>query len=118
MTPRPPLLKTALTVVLAVMLAGASFAYRFNTLGGRLAGFENDHFGQLVRAIAYLDGERPLRDYIDTELRSIWPSPTYSASALAQRIFGRSLRSEALLTIAMLSISASVVFLVSTQFAG
>jgi hypothetical protein len=107
-----------LAIVIAIALAAASFVYRFNALDGRLAGFENDHFPQLVRAMAMLDGERPLRDFMEAELRALWPAPTYSTSAVAQKVFGRSLRSEALLTIGMLSLGAGALFLVATQFAG
>jgi hypothetical protein len=113
-----PFHRSTLVLLVATAVAIGSFAYRFNTMGGPLAGFENDHFTQLVRAIAMLDGEQPIRDFSETELRAVWPAPTYSVSALAQRVFGRSLRSEALLTIGMLSIGAAGVFWLSTQFAG
>ena len=119
--PVPPLrsaLTRILSIVIAVAIAAAAFVYRFNTLDGRLSGFDNDHFPQLVRSMAMLDGERPLRDFTDAELRALWPAPTYSTSALAQRMLGRSLRAEALLTIGMLSIGAAALFLVSAQFAG
>lgn len=110
-------MRTAVVALIAVAIAAFSFLYRFNTLGGPLGGFDNDHFPQLVRSMAILDGERPLRDFTDAELRALWPAPTYSTSALAQRILGRSLRSEALLTIGMLSIGAAALFLVSARFA-
>ena len=110
-------MRTAVVALVAVAIAAFSFLYRFNTLGGPLGGFDNDHFPQLVRSMAILDGERPLRDFTDAELRALWPAPTYSTSALAQRILGRSLRSEALLTIGMLSIGAAALFLVSARFA-
>jgi hypothetical protein len=109
--------RTALVALIAFAIAAISFLYRFNTLGGTLGGFDNDHFPQLVRSMAMLDGERPLRDFTDAELRALWPAPTYSTSALAQRVFGRSLRSEALLTVGMLSIGAGALFLVSARFA-
>jgi hypothetical protein len=109
--------RTAVVALIAVAIAAFSFLYRFNTLGGPLGGFDNDHFPQLVRSMAILDGERPLRDFTDAELRALWPAPTYSTSALAQRILGRSLRSEALLTIGMLSIGAAALFVVSARFA-
>ena len=111
-------LRRVVSIVAAVLIAAASFVYRFNTLDGRFAGFENDHFPQLVRAMAMLDGERPLRDFMDAELRALWPAPTYSTSALAQKLLGRSLRSEALLTICMLSIGAAVLFLLAVEFSG
>src|SRR5438105_4564014 len=113
-----PALRTAVCVLITLFIAASSFLYRFNTLGGPLAGFDNDHFPQLVRAIAILDGERPLKDFTDAELRSLWPAPAYSTSAIAQRVLGRSLRSEALLTIGMLSIGAAALFWISAQFAG
>jgi hypothetical protein len=109
-------LRTACVTLIAIAIAAFSFLYRFSTLGGPLGGFDNDHFPQLVRSIAMLDGERPLRDFTDAELRALWPAPTYSTSALAQRILGRSLRAEALLTIGMLAIGAAALFLVSTRF--
>jgi len=110
-------MRTALVALIALAIAAFSFLYRFNTLGGPLGGFDNDHFAQLVRSMAILDGERPLRDFTDAELRALWPAPTYSTSALAQRILGRSLRSEALLTIGLLSLGAAALFLVSARFA-
>ena len=117
LSPVPTPFRTATSALIALAIAASSFLYRFNTLGGSLGGFDNDHFPQLVRSIAMLDGERPLRDFTDAELRALWPAPTYSTSALAQRIFGRSLRSEALLTIGMLSIGAAALFVVSARFA-
>ena len=115
LSPVPTPFRTAVVALIALTIAALSFLYRFNTLGGPLGGFDNDHFPQLVRSIAMLDGQRPLRDFTDAELRALWPAPTYSTSALAQRIFGRSLRSEALLTIGMLSIGAAALFLVSAR---
>jgi hypothetical protein len=112
-----PLPRTAVLVFVAAAIAAVTFFYRFNTLGGRLAGFDNDHFIQLVRSTAVLDGERPLRDFTDTALEALWPAPTYSASAIAQRVLGRSLRSEALLTVGMLSVGAAGLFWVSSEFA-
>ena len=115
-SPVRTLLRTVVPVAIAVAIAVSSFVYRFNTLGGPLGGFDNDHFPDLVRSIAMLDGERPLRDFADSELRSLWPAPTYSASMIAQKVFGRSLRSEAVLTVGMLSVGAVALFAVSAQF--
>ena len=98
-------------VILAIAIVAIAFVYRFNTLAGPLAGFDNDHFPALTRAVAMLDGERPLRDFADSELRGLWPSLTYSTSALAQRVLGRSLRSEALLSTGLLAIGAGALFL-------
>lgn len=102
-----------LTAVIAVGVGALAFAYRFNTLSGPHAGFDNDHFIQLVRAEAFLDGELPLRDYADTELRSLWPPLTYATSAWAMSMGGRTLLTEAILTLALLSAGFAAVFWVS-----
>jgi hypothetical protein len=114
---RRPRVRTIVTILVAAAIAATAFVYRFNTLGGRLGGFDNVHFIQLVRSIAVLDGERPLRDFTDTALVSLWPAPTYSSSAIAQRMLGRSLRSDALLTVGMLSLGAAALFWISSEFA-
>jgi hypothetical protein len=97
-----------LRALAALSIAALTFVYRFNTLGGPLAGFDNDHFFQIVRAEAMLDGELSLRDYSDAELRSIWPQLTYATSAAAMSILGRTLRSEAILGVGMLALGAAV----------
>lgn len=99
--------RRAWTVLVALSIGALTFVYRFNTLGGPLAGFDNEHFFQIVRADAMLDGELPLRDYTDSELRSLWPPLTYATSAMAMKAMGRSLRSEAILTVGMLAIGAA-----------
>lgn len=111
-----PLAKAVVPLLVAVVIGAGSFVYRFNTLGGRLGGFDNDHFGQLVRSMAVLEGERPLRDFTDTTLESLWPMPTYLSSAVAQQVLGRSLRTEGLLTAGMLSIGAIALFWLAYQF--
>lgn len=85
--------------------------YRFNTLGGELGGFDNDHFIGLARASQLLDGEWPLRDYADSSLGGAWPPLSYVASAAAQMIFGRSLLAEALLTTGAVAAAAVLTML-------
>ncbi|MEQ1575908.1 MAG: hypothetical protein ABL993_16860, partial [Vicinamibacterales bacterium] len=92
--------------LVAVAVGLAAFLYRFNTLGGSLAGFDNDHFLHLTRAEAVLNGELPLRDFTDAGLGALWPPLLYTTSALAQRALGPTLRSEALLTIGLLALGA------------
>jgi hypothetical protein len=104
-------------VLIALVLGATAFVYRFNTLGGPLAGFDNEHFFLLVRAEAMLDGELPLRDYSDTELRSLWPPLSYATSAVAMHAGGRSLLSEAVLTAAMLALGAGLAFWAAATFA-
>lgn len=84
--------------LMAGLLGLIAFLYRFNELGpSALGGFPNDHFAHLVRAQQLLIGEWPLRDYDDFEMRAGLPPAMYAASAAAQLLFGRTLRSEALL---------------------
>ncbi len=104
-------------VLIALVIGAAAFVYRFNTLGGPLAGFDNEHFFLIVRAEAMLDGELPLRDYSDTELRSLWPPLSYATSAIAMMTGGRSLLSEAVLTVGMLAVGAALVFWAAATFA-
>ena len=106
-----------LRALAALSIAALTFVYRFNTLGGPLAGFDNDHFFQIVRAEAMLDGELSLRDYSDAELRSIWPQLTYATSAAAMSVMGQTLRSEALLSVGMLALGAAVLFWASAEVA-
>jgi hypothetical protein len=106
-----------LRALAALSIAALTFVYRFNTLGGPLAGLDNDHFFQIVRAEAMLDGELSLRDYSDAELRSIWPQLTYATSAAAMRVMGRTLRSEALLDVGMLALGAAVLLWASADVA-
>ena len=80
-----------------------AFVYRFNTLGGALGGFDNDHFIYLIRTDMLLAGEQPLRDFVDAELRGAWPALTYAVSAWAQQIGGRTLLPEAFLTVGALA---------------
>ena len=60
----------------AAAVAFVAFIYRFNTLGGSLGGFDNDHFIYLIRTDMLLAGEQPLRDFVDAELRGAWPALT------------------------------------------
>lgn len=103
---------------MAVTIVLITCVYRFNTLGGPLGGFDNDHFTALTRSMAMLDGEQPLRDFVEGELRALWPPLTYSTSAAAQEVLGRSLRSEALLCIGMLALGAVVLFWTSAVMTG
>ena len=94
-------------------VGAVAFAYRFNTLGGTLGGFDNDHFIYLMRTDLLLRGEQPLRDFVDAELRGAWPALTYAVSAWAQRIGGRTLLPEAYLTVGALAAAHVVVLLLA-----
>ncbi len=103
--------------IVALLLLGFTCVYRFNTLGGRFGGFDNDHFVPFAYAIQVGTGEQPLRDFDGLGLQGAWPSLTYETSALAQRWFGDNLRSEALLTVAAVGVAAALTFLAAASVA-
>jgi len=96
--------------VVAFLLFAWVFLYRFNTLGGSLGGFDNDHFLYMTLAKQVQAGEQPLRDFMDG-VHGARPSLTYELSAGAQRLFGNNLRSEALLTVGGVAFGATITFL-------
>lgn len=112
---RRPASLPRLTVVagVALLLFCVVGLYRFNTLGGALGGFDNDHFLHLALAKQVEAGERPLRDFLDG-VQGAPPALTYDLSALAQRALGDTLRSEALLTVFGVAVAASVTFMAAT----
>jgi hypothetical protein len=107
-------------LVCAVCLTGIvaliAFVFRFNTLGGALGGFDNDHFIYLIRTDMLLAGEQPLRDFVDAELRGAWPALTYAASAWAQQVGGRTLLPEAFLSVGALAAASAMVFALGLRF--
>jgi hypothetical protein len=103
--------------IVAVLLFAFACLYRFNTLGGRFGGFDNDHFVPFAYAKQVQAGERPLRDFEGLGLQGAWPSLTYETSALAQRWFGDNLRSEALLTVGGVGMAAALTFLAAASIA-
>lgn len=102
-----------MAAVAAAAIGVCAFLYRFNTLGGVLGGFDNDHFTRLARAEMLLQGQWPLRDFVDAELRGAWPALTYAVSAWAQQVGGRTLLPEAYLMAALLAIAHMIVFLLA-----
>jgi hypothetical protein len=102
-----------LALVVATLIAGAAFAYRFNPLGGALGGFDNDHFTTLMRTEMLFHGERPLRDFSDAGLSGAWPPLSYLLPKWAQELGGRNLLSEAYLTVGLLALAHALVFLVA-----
>jgi hypothetical protein len=105
--------RIAMAALVACAIAACAFVYRFNTLGGTLGGFDNDHFIYLIRTDMVLAGEQPLRDFVDAELRGAWPALTYSVSAWAQQLGGRTLLPEAYLTVGLLALAYAITFLVA-----
>lgn len=103
--------------IVAMLLFAFACLYRFNTLGGRFGGFDNDHFVPFAYAKQVQAGEQPLRDFEGLGLQGAWPSLTYETSALAQRWFGDNLRSEALLTVGGVGMAAALTFLAAASIA-
>jgi hypothetical protein len=103
--------------IVALLLFAFTCLYRFNTLGGRFGGFDNDHFVPFAYAKQVQAGEQPLRDFDGLGLQGAWPSLTYETSALTQRWFGDNLRSEAMLTVAAVAVAASLTFLAAASVA-
>ena len=93
------------------------FFYRFNTLGGALGGFDDDHFVPLAYAKQVQAGDQPLRDFTGLGLQGAWPSLTFELSAAAQSLFGNNLRSEALLAVSGLGVASVLTFLAATYVA-
>lgn len=90
----------------ALVLLLFTFLYRFNTLGGALGGFDDDHFQQIAYANQTRAGERPVRDFLGVSLQGVWPPIGFVMSAGAQTLLGPNLRSEALLTATVMALGA------------
>ena len=108
--------RIAIAAIGAALVGAVSFIFRFNTLGGALGGFDNDHFIYLTRTDMLLWGEQPLRDFADAELRGAWPAMSYLASAWAQQIGGRTLLPEAYLCAGALALASAMVFVLALDF--
>ena len=100
-------------MLLLVAVFVATFFYRFNTLGGALGGFTDDQFGYLARARQIQGGDVPFRDFNDPG----WFLTDYLSAAM-QWLGGYNLRSEALLTVGMLSLGAALTFILARRAAG
>ncbi len=110
--PHTPL-RLAFILVLAVFLFALTIAYRFAAMGGHFAGFEDDEFVHLSQAQQVLLGERPPRDFVELGMPM-----TVGLSAAAQVIGGRTLLSEAWLTMGMLGLCAALLFLLGVRASG
>ena len=105
--------RDAADLLLLVAVFGTTFFYRFNTLGGALGGFTDDQFGYLARARQIQGGDVPFRDFNDPG----WFLMDY-LSAATQWLGGYNLRSEALLTVGMLSLGSALTFVLARRAAG
>lgn len=103
--------------VLSVALFVFVWTLRFNTLGGALGGFDDDHFVPFGYAKQVQAGDQPLRDFAGIGLQGVWPSLTFELSAMAQTWLGNQLRSEALLTVTGIATAAVLTFLAAVHIA-
>ena len=103
---------------MAALVLVVSFLYRFNGLGGALGGFDGDHFIYYLGAKAVAHGERPLRDFTDAGLMGAWPALSYELPALAQRLGGETLLSEAVFVVGAVALSLAVIFLTAAEVGG
>lgn len=108
-----PSRRSVADALLLVAVLVTTFFYRFNTLGGTLGGFTNDQFGYLARARQIQGGDVPFRDFNDPG----WFLTDYLSAAM-QWLGGYNLRSEALLTVGMLSLGAALTFVLARRAAG
>lgn len=105
--------RASLRATVAALLFVLTCAYRFTTMGGVLGGFENDQFIHLSRAQQIVLGDAPIRDFVEPGMLL-----TDLTSAAAQATIGRTLFSEAVLTIGMLALSTVVLFLLAERASG
>ena len=94
-------------VIAAVFIGAASF--RFLSAGA----LENDHFVSLARAHQVLHGAWPVRDFFDPG-----QPLAYLTSAAAAAIAGPSLLTEAVLAITIISLAASLTFVLARRASG
>ncbi len=108
-----PSRRSAADALLLVGVFVTTFFYRFNTLGGAFGGFTDDQFSYLARTRQIQGGDVPFRDFNDPG----WFLTDYLSAAM-QWLGGYNLRSEALLTVGMLSLGAVLTFVLARRAAG
>jgi hypothetical protein len=99
--------------IAAAIAFAVTAVYRFNLLGGQLAGFENDEFLVISRAAAMLRGELPSRDFVDPG----YPL-AYVASAAAMWTASGTLLGHALLSVLMLALGAALTLVIGARASG
>jgi hypothetical protein len=99
--------------ILATLLFCLTVVYRFATLGGPLGGFENDEFVTLSQAQQIILGEPPLHGFAEM----VAPL-TVALSAAALHVVGPNLFAEAVLTITLLAVSTTVLFVLAWRISG
>ena len=87
--PRTARVRAVVAAILAAVVFGASWLYRFNDPGGSFAYLTDDHFFYLVRGWQILFGDLPVRDFVDHGAPLF-----YYVGAAVQVVFGRGTLSE------------------------
>ena len=99
--------RTCALVAIAGFLFALTVFYRFASMGGTLAGFENDEFVTLAYAQQMVLGDVPVRDFSENG------SPlTHALSAAAMWTIGPPLLAEAVLTMSMLGMCTAILVFV------
>jgi hypothetical protein len=104
-----PMVSVAATVVVALALGLATFAYRYLSFSG----FANDHFVHLTMAQQITMGDLPVRDYVERGMPLM-----AGVSALAQTALGPGLLSELTLVAAAFAAAAVFLYIVAARLAG
>ena len=108
--PRVAHVYTAATAVMATVVFGYAWFYRFNDPGGSFAYLTDDHFFYVVRGWQILFGDLPVRDFVDHGA----PLYYYVAAAV-QQLFGRGTLSEIAFSVTVLAGCAVGVFLLARR---
>jgi hypothetical protein len=106
---RPPARAHALVIGGAALFFIAVWAFRWLSMGA----VENDHFVALARAYQLLHGDWPVRDFADPG-----QPLTYLLSATAAWLFGPTLRTDVIVAITLLSLAASLTYLLAVRASG
>ena len=107
--PRLPDRRRALIAGGAALFFVAVWAFRWLSMGA----VENDHFVALARAHQLLHGDWPVRDFADPG-----QPLTYLLSASAAWLFGPTLRTDVIVAITLLSLAASLTYLLAVRASG
>jgi hypothetical protein len=109
MPPRSPGAGRRVLIAGAAVVFSAVWAFRWLSMGA----VENDHFVALARAHQLLHGSWPVRDFADPG-----QPLTYLLSAAAAWLFGATLRTDVIVTITLLSLATSFIYLLAVRASG
>ena len=105
----------AVHIVVAIGLLALVASLRLPGLSGNLGSLHNDHFPVLVRASEILQGRLPLLDFVDYELRGVWPPLSYLAPAFSVILLGDNLFAEVALSLGVFWIAAVLTYMATRR---